>query len=50
MTNTTDVPDMKTTRFRQGVDLIWEWHVNIEDEAKITSRRADWDDIIANYE
>ena len=47
MTNTTDVSGMKMTRFRQGVDLICERHVRIEDEAKITSRRADWDDIIA---
>ena len=47
MTNTTDVFDMKMTRFRQGVNLICEWHVRIKDEAKITSRRADWDDIIA---
>ena len=29
------------TRFKQGVDLICEWHVRIEDEAKVTSRRAD---------
>ena len=38
---------MKTTRFRQGVNLICELHVRIEDEVKITRRRADWDDIIA---
>ena len=44
MTNTTVFSDMKMTRFRKGVDLIC---VRIEDEAKITSRRADWDDIIA---
>ena len=47
MTNTTDVSDMKMTRLRQGVNLICECHVRIEDEAKIRSRRADWDDIIA---
>ena len=46
MTNTTDVSDMKMTRLRQGVDLICEWYVRIKDGAKITSRRADWDDII----
>ena len=44
MTNTTDVSDRKMTRLRQGVNLICEWHVRIKDEAKITSRRADWDD------
>ena len=47
MTNMTDVSDMKMTRLRQEVNLICEQHVRIEDEAKITSRRADWDDIIA---
>ena len=33
-------------------ELIWsdEWHARIEDETKITSRRVDWDDIIAKSE
>ena len=44
MKNTTDVSEWK----RQEDDLICEWHVRIEDEAKITSIRADWDDIIVN--
>ena len=34
MTNSTDVSDMKMTRF----DLIREEHVRVKDEAKITSK------------
>ena len=47
MTNSTDVSDMKMTRFRYRVDLIRERHVRVTDEAKIVSRGTDWDDMIA---
>ena len=47
MTNSTDVSDMKMTRFGYRVDLIREGHVRVKDEAKIASRGTDWDDIIA---
>ena len=46
MTNSTDVSDMKMTRFGYRVDLIRERHVRVKDEAKIASRGTDWDDII----
>ena len=42
MTNSTDVSDVKMTRFGYRVDLIRERHVRVKDEAKIASR----DDII----
>ena len=45
MTNSTDVSDMKMTRFGYRVDLIRERYVRVKDEAKIASR--DWDDISA---
>ena len=38
MTNSTDVSDMKMTRFGYRVDLIRERHVRVKDEAKIASR------------
>ena len=38
MTYSTDVSDMKMTRFRYRVDLIRERHVRVKDEAKIASR------------
>ena len=44
MTNSTDVSDMKMTRFGYRVDLIRERHVRVKDDA---SRGTDWDDIIA---
>ena len=47
MTNSTDVSDMKMTRFGNRVDLFRERHVRVNDEAKIASRGTDWDDIIA---
>ena len=47
MTNSTDVSDMKMTRFGYRVDLIREGHARVNDEAKIASRGTDWDDIIA---
>ena len=47
MTNSTDVSDMKMTRFGYRFDLIRERHVRVKDEAKIASRGTDWDDIIA---
>ena len=47
MTNSTDVSDMKMTRFGYRVDLIRKGHVRVKDEAKIASRGTDWDDIIA---
>ena len=47
MTNSTDVSDMKMTRFGYRVDLIRERHGIVKDEAKIASRGTDWDDIIA---
>ena len=50
MTNSTDVSDMKMTRFGYRVDLIRERHVGVKDEAKIASRGTDWDDIIAERE
>ena len=46
MTNSTDVSDVKMTRFGYRVDLIRE--VRVKDDAKIASRGTDyWDDIIA---
>ena len=42
MTNSTDVSDMKMTRFGYRVDLIRERHVRVKDEAKIVSRGTDW--------
>ena len=47
MTNSTDVSDVKMTRFGYRVDLIRERHVRVKDEAKIESRGTDWEDIIA---
>ena len=47
MTNSTDVSDVKMTRFGYRVDLISERHVSVKDEAKIASRGTDWDDVIA---
>ena len=48
-TNSTNVLDVKITRFGYRVDLIRERHV--KDEAiKIVSRRTDWGDIIAERE
>ena len=38
MTNSTDVSDMKMTRFGYRVDLIRERHVRVKNEAKIASR------------
>ena len=48
MTNSTDVSDVKMTRFGYRVDFFRERHVRVKDEAKIASRRTDWDDIIAD--
>ena len=47
MTNSTDVSDMKMTRFGYRVDLIRERHVRVKDETKIARRGTDWDNIIA---
>ena len=47
MTNSTDVSDVKMTRFGNRVDLFRERLVRVKDEAKIASRGTDWDDIIA---
>ena len=48
MTNLTDVSDVKMIGFGYRVDLIRERHVRVKDEAKIASRRTDWNnDIIA---
>ena len=47
MAITTDVSDVKMTRFGYRVDLIRERHVRVKDEAKVVSRGTDWDDIIA---
>ena len=44
MANSTDVSDVKMTRFGYRVDLIRERHVRVKDEAKIASRGTDWDD------
>ena len=46
MTNSTDVSDVKMTRFGYRIDLISERHVRVKDEAKIASRGTDWDDNI----
>ena len=37
MTNSTDVSDMKMTRFGYRVDLMREGHVRVKDEAKIAT-------------
>ena len=42
MTNSTDVSDMKMTRFGYRVVLIPERHVRVRDGAKIASRGTDW--------
>ena len=47
MTNSTDVSDVKMTRFGNRVNLFRERHVRVKYEAKIASRGTDWDDIIA---
>ena len=47
MTNSTDVSNVKMTRFGYGVDLIRERDVRVKDEAKIARRGTDWDDIFA---
>ena len=49
MTNSTDVRDVKMTRFGYRFDLIRERHVRVrvKDEAKIASKGSDCDDIIA---
>ena len=47
MANSTDVSDMKMTRFGHRVDLISERYVGVKDETKIASRGTDWNDIIA---
>ena len=46
MTDSTDVSDVKMTRFGNRVYFFRKRHVRVKDEAKIASR-ADWDDIIA---
>ena len=38
MMNSTNVSDMKMTRFGYRVDLIRERHARVKDEAKIVSR------------
>ena len=38
MTNSTDVSDMKMTRFGYRVDLIRQGHVKVKDETKIASK------------
>ena len=43
MTKSTDVSDVKMTRFGNRVDLFRERHVRVKDEAKIANRRTDWD-------
>ena len=45
MTNSTDVSDVKMTRFGYRVNLIRERHVRVKGEAKIASKETDWDDI-----
>ena len=47
MTDSTDVSDVKMTRFGNRVYLFRKRHVRVKDEAKIASRGTDWDDIIA---
>ena len=47
MTNSTNVTNVKMTRFKCRVDLIKEIHVTDEDGTKIVSRETDRDDIIA---
>ena len=47
MTYSTDVSDVKMTRFGNRVDLFRERHARVKDETKIASRGTDWDDIIA---
>ena len=47
MTNSTDVSDVEMTRFGYRFDMIGERHVRVKDEAKIASREADCDAIIA---
>ena len=47
MMNSTNVSDVKMTRFGYRVDLIREKHDKVKDEAKIVSRGTDWDDINA---
>ena len=47
MTNSTNVTNVKLTRFECKVDLIKEIHVTSESGTKIVSRETDWDDIIA---
>jgi len=46
MTNSTDVSDVKMTRFGYRVDLVEERHVRVKDEAKIASRGTDWDVVV----
>ena len=47
MTDSTDVSDVKMTRFGNRVYLFRKRHARVKDEAKIASRGTDWDDIIA---
>ena len=44
MTDSTDVSDVKMTRFGNRVYLFRKRHVRVKDEAKIASRGTDWDD------
>ena len=46
MTDSTDVSDVKMTRFGNRVYLFRKRHVRVKDEAKIASRGTDWDDIM----
>ena len=48
MANSTDVSDMKMTRFGYRVDLIRERHVRVKNEAKIASRGTNWDDWVSS--
>ena len=48
MTDSTDVSDVKTTKFGNRVYLFRKRHVGVKDEAKIASRGTDWDDINAD--
>ena len=47
MTNSTNVTNVKMTRFKHRFDLIKELHVTDKGAAKIVSRETDWDDFIA---
>ena len=47
MTNSTNVTNVKMTRFKYRVDSIKEIPVTVKSGTKIVSRETDWDDTIA---